>query len=157
VAEPAVAARPIRRLPLWATALVSAAALGVVGAALTHAYAAHGSTDALPLLHGQVSWAPGARPAPTSAPRGLTAMVAFLGTGCAPCVLELRRIVRRLPAAERPVLVLAPASARAAYGVARGRRLLLLLDRSGDERTGYAFPLAPAFVEGDLRTLAREP
>ena len=83
-------------------------------------------------------------------------MVAFLGRGCAPCVVELRRIVRRLPAAERPVIVVAPAAAAAAYGVARGRRLLLLLDGRGDERTGYAFPLAPAFVEGDLRILARE-
>jgi len=129
-----------------------------VGAALTHAYAAHGSTDALPLLHGQASWPPGARPAPAAAPRGVTAMVAFLGRGCTPCVVELRRIVRRLPAADRPVLMVAPASAAAAaaYGVAHGRRLLLLLDRRGDERTGYAFPFAPAFVEGDLRTLARE-
>ncbi len=153
---PAVAAQPIRRLPLWAAVLFGAAVLGIAGAALTHAYAAHSSTDALPLLHGQASWAPGSRPAPVSAPRGVTAMVAFLGRGCAPCVVELRRIVRRLPAAERPVIVMAPVSAAAAYGVARGRRLLLLLDRRGDERTGYAFPLAPAFVEGDLRILARE-
>jgi hypothetical protein len=156
VVGPTVAAQPIRRLPLWAAVVIGAAVLGIVGAALTHAYAAHSSTDALPLLHGQASWAPGARPAPASAPRGVTAMVAFLGRGCAPCVVELRRIVRRLPAAERPVIVLAPASAAAAYGVARGRRLLLLLDRLGDERTGYAFPLAPAFVEGDLHILARE-
>jgi hypothetical protein len=33
--------------------------------------------------------------------------------------------------------------------------LVLLVDRRGDIRTGYAFPFAPAFVEGDLRTLAR--
>jgi hypothetical protein len=33
--------------------------------------------------------------------------------------------------------------------------LVLLVDRSGDVRTGYTFPFAPAFVEGDLRTLAR--
>jgi hypothetical protein len=155
VIGPTVAAQPVRRLPLWVAALFGAAVLGIVGAALTHAYAAHGSTDALPLLHGQASWPPGARPAPASAPRGMTAMVVFLGRGCAPCVAELRRIVRRLPAPERPALVVAPASATAAYGVARGRRLLLLLDRRGDERTGYAFPLAPAFVAGDLRTLAQ--
>jgi hypothetical protein len=156
VVGPTVAAQPIRRLPLWAAVVFGAAVLGIVGAALTHAYAKPSSTDALPLLHGQASWPPGARPAPASAPRGITAMVVFLGRGCAPCVVELRRIVRRLPTAERPMLVVAPASAAAAYGVARGRRLLLLLDRRGDERTGYAFPLAPAFVEGDLRTLARE-
>jgi hypothetical protein len=37
----------------------------------------------------------------------------------------------------------------------RGHSLLLLVDRRGDVRTGYSFPFAPAFVEGDLRTLAR--
>jgi hypothetical protein len=75
-------------------------------------------------------------------------MVAFLGRGCPPCLVELRRIVRRLPAAERPVLVVAPASAAAAYGVARGRRLLLLLDRRGDERPATRFARA-GVVEGD--------
>jgi hypothetical protein len=38
---------------------------------------------------------------------------------------------------------------------AHGRSLVLLVDRSGHVRTGYTFPFAPAFVEGDLRTLAR--
>jgi hypothetical protein len=85
--------------------------------------------------------------------RGRPTAVAFVG-GCASCLAELRRIVRRLPARERPVVVLAPASRAHAYGVAPGRRVLLLLDRNGDERTGYAFPLAPAFVELDLHTLA---
>src|SRR5260221_12162031 len=138
----------------WAFALVTAAAVGSIGAVLAHAYATPRASNGLPLLHGQASWAPGARPAPAVAPHGTTAIVAFLGSRCTPRVIELRRIVRRLPAADRPVLVLAPASAAAAYGVRTGRRLLLLLDRNGDERTGYAFPLAPAFVERDLRTLA---
>ncbi|MHB8644043.1 MAG: SCO family protein [Gaiellaceae bacterium] len=31
-----------------------------------------------------------------------------------------------------------------------------LLDRRGDERTGYLFPFQPGFVQGDLRALARE-
>jgi cytochrome oxidase Cu insertion factor (SCO1/SenC/PrrC family) len=31
-----------------------------------------------------------------------------------------------------------------------------LLDRNGDERAGYLFPFQPGFVQGDLRTLARE-
>lgn len=31
-----------------------------------------------------------------------------------------------------------------------------LLDRHGNERTGYLFPFQPPFVEGDLRALARE-
>jgi protein SCO1/2 len=30
-----------------------------------------------------------------------------------------------------------------------------LIDRHGDERTGYLFPFLPAFVRGDLATLAR--
>ena len=63
--------------------------------------------------------------------------------------------MRRLPSSERPALVLPAPSAAPAYGVARGRLLLILVDRNGDERTGYAFPIAPTFVEGDLRTLAR--
>ncbi len=155
--ERAVATRPTRvPLPLAAATVLVAAALGAVGAMLVHAYAARGSAPALPELHGQTTWAPGTRPAPQSAPPGRTAAVVFLGTGCAPCLEELRRLVRRLPAAERPVVVVAPPAAAAAYGVERGRRLLVLIDRRGDERTGYAFPFVPPFVEGDLRTLARE-
>ena len=155
MAESVVAVRLSRRPALWAAALCCAGVLGIAGAVLVHAYASPGSTaPSLPLLHGEVSWAPGERPAPPSAPQGVTALVAFLGRGCTPCLGELRRIVRRLPAADRPALVVEPPSAAAAYGVAPGRRLVLLLDRHGDERTGYAFPLAPAFVAGDLATLA---
>src|SRR5260370_24055475 len=127
----------------WAAVVVTAAALGSVGAVLAHAYATPRASNGLPLLHGQASWAPGARPAPAFAPHGTTAIVAFLGSGCRPCVLELHRIVRRLAAAERPVLVFAPASAADAYGVAPGRRLVLVLARTRNERTAYAFPLAP--------------
>jgi cytochrome oxidase Cu insertion factor (SCO1/SenC/PrrC family) len=46
-----------------------------------------------------------------------------------------------------------------AYGVGAGsvqRLRLLLIDRSGDERTAYLFPFLPAFVEGDLTRLAGE-
>lgn len=143
------------RLALVAAVLGSAALLGVVGAALTQAsLVRRSSVPSLPELHGQVTWAPGSRHAPGPALHGRTAAVAFVGRGCASCVALLRRIVRRLPADERPVLVLAPPARARAYGVAAGHRVLLLLDRNGDERTGYAFPFAPAFVEADLRTLA---
>jgi hypothetical protein len=153
----AVAVPAGRRPPLlWVAVLAAAVALGVLAAALASAGATRGEALALPALHGETSWAPGARRAPASAPRGRTALVAFLGRGCPLCLAELRWIVRRLPAGERPAVVLEPASAAPAYGVARGRQLLVLLDRQGDERTGYAFPLEPSFVVGDLRTLARE-
>jgi cytochrome oxidase Cu insertion factor (SCO1/SenC/PrrC family) len=33
---------------------------------------------------------------------------------------------------------------------------LYLIDRRGDERSGYLYPFAPRFVTGDLRTLANE-
>jgi hypothetical protein len=140
---------------LVAAVLGSSALLGIVGAVLTHASLVRSSVPSLPELHGQVTWAPEGRPAPARALHGRTAAVAFLGRGCASCLAELRRIVRRLPAAQRPLLVLAAASSARAYGVAPGRRALVLVDRRGFERTGYAFPLAPAFVELDLRTLAR--
>ncbi|HEV7134789.1 MAG TPA: hypothetical protein VGN27_13760 [Gaiellaceae bacterium] len=145
-----------RRFPLWAAALSAAAVTGVAGATVAWAVTSHrGGAVALPQFHGEATWPAGARPAPW-VPHGRTALVAFVGT-CGVCESELRRIVRRLPAAERPALVL-PAPTRAeAYGVARGRRVVLLVDRNGDERTGYSFPLAPGFVEGDLRTLATAP
>lgn len=158
VAEPAAATTtpPARSLPLWVATIGAAAALGIVGATLTHALLARGpAAPALPELHGQVTWAPGARPAPAPSLRGRTAVVAFLG-GCRACVAQLRRLVRLMPAAGRPAIVLPPASRAAAYGVSPGHRVVLLLDRNGDERTGYALPYAPAFLVGDLRTLATE-
>ena len=33
---------------------------------------------------------------------------------------------------------------------------MYLVDRHGDERTGYLFPFAPAFLQGDLQVLATE-
>jgi hypothetical protein len=128
------------------TATVAAAALGVTGAAVAHAVTARGVSLALPELHGQVTWAPGARAAPAIVPRGHTAVIALVAHGCAECLSELRFTLGRLPAELRPAVV---------RGVARGTSLLLLVDRRGDIRTGYTFPFAPAFVDGDLRTLSR--
>jgi hypothetical protein len=129
-----------------ATILAVAAALGTAGAAVAHAVLARGTTLSLPELHGQVTWAAGTREAPVRVPRGRTAIVAYVAPSCSGCRAELRFVVRRLPPRLRPDVV---------RMTTNGRSLLLLVDRSGHVRTGYAFPFAPAFVEGDLRTLAR--
>ena len=128
------------------TALAAAAALGAVGATVAGAFVGRSAPPALPELHGQVSWAPGLRPAPASVPRGRAAVLAFVARGCTGCLDELRFVLDRLPARIRPTVV---------RSVVHGRSLLLLVDRTGHIRTGYTFPFAPAFVEGDLRTLAR--
>jgi hypothetical protein len=127
-------------------ALAAAAALGATGAAVAHAFVVGGASLALPELHGQVTWAPGLRPAPAGIPRGRTAVLVFVAPRCTGCLAELRFAVRRLPASIRPTVV--------RHAVTRDS-LILLVDRDGDVRTGYTFPFAPAFVEGDLRTLAR--
>ena len=126
--------------------LAAAAVLGVAGAAVAHAVLARRATLALPLLHGQVTWAAGSRPSPVAVPHGRTAVVAYVARGCNDCLAELRFTLRELPQHVRPLVV---------RRVATGHSLLLLVDRRGDVRTGYTFPFAPAFVEGDLRTLAR--
>ena len=143
-------------LRLAAATVAIAASLGTVGAMVVHAYLARSPAPALPELHGQTTWASGSRPAPAAVARGRTAAVVFLGNGCARCLEELRWTVRHLPVAERPAVVIAPAAAAASYGVAPGRRLLLLVDRRGYERTGYAFPFVPPFVQDDLSRLAGE-
>ncbi len=142
-------------MSLRRTVLAAAVVLGVAGGALVHSLGSTAAPSlALPELHGQVSWAPGARPAPPLAAlrrlRGRTVVLALLRPGCAGCVqlrAELASVIRRLPAADRPGLV-----------VARGTRtpVVYLVDRHGDERTGYLFPFAPAFLQGDLQMLATE-
>lgn len=126
-----------------AAALAVAAALGVAGAAVAHAFTGGRATLALPELHGQVTWKAGVRRA--DVPRGRTAVLAFVAPGCSGCLAELRYAVDRLPVSQRPLVI--------RHAVARGS-IVLLVDRNGWVRTGYAFPFAPAFVEGDLRTLA---
>jgi len=129
-----------------ATILAAAAALGAAGAAVAHAVLARGSTLSLPALHGQVTWAAGTRRAPVRVRAGRTAVVAYMRPSCSACRAELRFALDQLPARLRPDVVRL---------TTHGRSLVLLVDRSGDVRTGYTFPFAPAFVEGDLRTLAR--
>jgi len=125
-------------------AVAAAAVLGAVGAAVAHAFSGGGATLALPQLHGQVTWKPGVRH--VDVPRGRTAVLAFVAPGCTGCLAELRFAVDRLPASMRPLVV---------RRLVKSDSLVLLVDRNGWVRTGYTFPFAPAFVEGDLRTLAR--
>ena len=135
--------------------IVAAVVLGIAGGALVHSLRSTAAPSlVLPELHGQMSWAPGARPAPPLAAlrrlRGRTAVLALVRPGCPGCAqlrLELASVIRRLPRLDRPGLVFA-----------RGTRtpVVYLVDRHGDERTGYLFPFAPAFVEGDLHALATE-
>jgi hypothetical protein len=129
-----------------AAILAAATALGVAGAAVAHAVLARGTTLRLPGLHGQVTWAAGAMHAPVLVPRGRTAILAYVAPSCSVCRAELRFTLGQLPAGLRLDVVRL---------TTQGRSFLLLVDRRGDVRTGYMFPFAPAFVEGDLRTLAR--
>jgi protein SCO1 len=212
------APRPRRGGGPVARALLLAGALGIaigVGLALVHAPAS--SPAAAPALHGEATWAPGARPAPAiaglrdqngrafslAALRGHTVVIAFLDSHCsAACPLEGRALAaaeQTLPAAQRPVLVAVSvnpldtaASARAAarrwglagqapwHWVTGSRRTLArvwaayrilvqipargdivhtealyLLDRHGDERSGYLYPFLPQFVRSDLALLSR--
>ena len=73
-------------------------------------------------------------------------MLAFVAPGCAGCLAELLLAVEGVPARLRHTIV------RRAF---HGRSLILVVDRSGDVRTGYAFPFAPVFVTDDLEVLAR--
>jgi len=127
-------------------ALTAATVLGVAGATVAHALVGRSAPPALPDLHGQVSWKPGTRIAPADVPRGRTAVLALLAPRCRDCLAELRYTLDQLPARLQPTVV-----RRAATGTS----LLLLVDKQGNVRTGYAFPFQPVFVDGDLRTLAR--
>jgi hypothetical protein len=141
---------------LAATTIAVAGLLGAAGALLVHSYRLPHRAPTLPALHGEATWLPGSRPAPPPTHPGRTSVVAFVGGGCGWCLQDVHRVVRRLPVADRPEIVLPPPGAAARYGVKPGRRVLVLVDKNGDERTGYAFPFVPPFVEGDLRTLAAE-
>ncbi|HXY79885.1 MAG TPA: hypothetical protein VEH55_00830 [Gaiellaceae bacterium] len=151
-----------RGVPLGAfgTALAAAVAAGIAVGAVAYAARTHRAAQpALPELHGEVSWAPGTRPAPglpaLRALRGRTVVLALVGPHCRGCTLmreELASVVRRLPAPERPALAVSSTSAVGAAGA-----VVYLIDRRGDERTGYLLPIAPSFVERDLRELAAEP
>lgn len=127
IGQPAVTRRPRpdrSRLPLrWLALLLAAAAvLGVAGGFLLQRLHAAAAPPALPTFHGQASWAAGSRSAPgfslrdqtgslVSLPalRGKPVLLTFLDSRChAECPIEgrmLGSILSRLPAADRPTLV----------------------------------------------------
>jgi cytochrome oxidase Cu insertion factor (SCO1/SenC/PrrC family) len=94
--------------------LVCAGLIGVGGgAAIAALHGAHRSRISLPALHGQAVWAAGTRAAPTAGMpplRGRTSVVTFMDPRCTSvCPVEGRQlasVLRRLPAAERPAVVL---------------------------------------------------
>jgi cytochrome oxidase Cu insertion factor (SCO1/SenC/PrrC family) len=104
-------------------AVTAAALVGIAGGVALHRlHSARAPVAfALPELHGQAAWAPGARPAPAFALRdqrgavvslvalrGRPVLLAFLAaqcTGCAPEAVRIASVLRRLPAAQRPALV----------------------------------------------------
>jgi cytochrome oxidase Cu insertion factor (SCO1/SenC/PrrC family) len=119
--------RPARTLPPrpFAFVVVAAALAGVIGGVALHRLRAAATpvAPALPELHGQAVWAAGERPAPLftlrdqhgasvalGALRGRPVLLTFLGSrcgsGCAPEARRLASVLRRLPAAERPTLVI---------------------------------------------------
>lgn len=126
--EGSILASPKDRVPLRTVMLIvcSTAVAGIgIGVAL-HEFAWHGSGKAaaamLPALHGQASWDPGRRLAPAfsledqngkpvtlSALRGRPVLLTFLDSQCKQeCPIQGRQLgslLRRLPGAERPTLV----------------------------------------------------
>lgn len=91
-----------------------AAAIGIAsGVALAALHGARRAAPALPGLHGQATWRAGERPAPPAGLprlRGRVSVITFMDPRCrAECPVEgreLASIVRRLPAASRPQIVL---------------------------------------------------
>jgi cytochrome oxidase Cu insertion factor (SCO1/SenC/PrrC family) len=107
-----------------ATVSVALAAIaGVAAGVLVHALRAHASAPALPALHGQAVWSEGERPAPNfslrdqagalvslRSQRGHPVLLTFLDSRCrSSCPVvgrQLGSVLRRLPAAKRPVLMI---------------------------------------------------
>ena len=121
-------ARTLRPLPVAVAAAVLAGV--AVGVTLHRLHAEPPSvTPALPELHGQAVWAPGERnPAAFTLPdqrgslvslatlRGRPVLLAFLGLRCRGCDAEavrLASVLRRLPAVDRPTLVVVSLDTRA--------------------------------------------
>lgn len=121
-------ARSLRLLPIAAAAAVLAGV--AVGVTLHRLHAEAPSVrPALPELHGQAVWAPGERSAVAftlpdqrgalvslGALRGRPVLLAFLGVRCRGCEAEAARlasVLRRLPAIDRPTLVIVSLDARA--------------------------------------------
>jgi cytochrome oxidase Cu insertion factor (SCO1/SenC/PrrC family) len=142
------------------TALLGAGGGGAVAALRAPAHA----HVALPALHGQATWAPGARPAPTAGLRGHTSVVTFMDPRCtSECPVEGRQlasVLRRLPAASRPTIVMVsvnPAATRrdaaratAKWGLAPFRTRWILGARTELAPVWRAYRVAVKPVKGDI-------
>ena len=110
---------------LFLAAVAAAAVVGIGVGLLLHSMFVGGTAGAIPLpaLHGQATWASGARPAPQfvlrdqrervvslNAMRGHTVVLTFLDSLCKQaCPVEGRMLaaaIRQVPAAQRPILVI---------------------------------------------------
>lgn len=135
----------VRGLPLRSLAVAAAVAalVGVAGGVVLHRLrsvvpAAPKMPELkLPELNGQATWATGERPAPgfalrdehgavvsLRALRGRPVLVAFLAThcdGCAPDAQRLASVLRRLPAVDRPAVVVLSLDPREDSPAAIGR------------------------------------
>jgi cytochrome oxidase Cu insertion factor (SCO1/SenC/PrrC family) len=138
------------RLRLAGMILLAAVAVGVGGGALVGALTGSGTAAvrlALPTLHGQAVWQAGARPAPNitlrdqsgsvvslAALRGRPVLLTFLDSQCkSSCPIvgrQLGSVLRRLPAAERPTLV------------------IVSVNHTGDTPTGIRHALAEWHLNG---------
>jgi cytochrome oxidase Cu insertion factor (SCO1/SenC/PrrC family) len=132
------------------TVLLIAVVVGAGGGAVLRVLYGSGTAAArpvLPTLHGQAVWAAGARRAPNfvlrdqsgkavslASLRGRPAVLTFLDSQCrSSCPIEGRQlgsILRRLPAAQRPALV------------------IVSVDQSGDTRAGIRRALAKWNLNG---------
>lgn len=123
-AGPAAAPRPKPAWPRLSLVLVAVALLGAGGGALARVLHARttAAAPALPAFHGQASWAGGERPAPPfalrdqrgavvslAALRGRPVLLVFLDSQCTTeCPIagrQLGSVLRRLPAARRPAVL----------------------------------------------------
>ena len=141
-------------------ALLGAGGGGAVAALRTPARA----HTALPELHGQASWAPGARPAPTAGLRGHTSVVTFMDPRCtSECPVEGRQlasVLRRLPAASRPTIVMVSvnpgatprdaAHATASWGLAPFRTRWVLGTHASLAPVWRKYRVAVRPVQGDI-------
>jgi cytochrome oxidase Cu insertion factor (SCO1/SenC/PrrC family) len=130
-----------------AVAAVCGIAAGVAIAALNR----NAATVKLPELHGQASWAAGVRPAPAGGLpnlHGHTSVVTFMDPRCTSiCPIEGRQlasILRRLPAASRPALVLVSVNPQATARDARRA-----------SRTWQLAPFHPQWVLGTHAALSK--
>ena len=138
----------MRRLAL---VVVAAAVCGIAAGVAIAALNRHAATMRLPELHGQATWPAGARPAPARGLpnlRGHTSVVTFMDPRCTSiCPIEGRQlasILRRLPAASRPTLVLVSVNPQATA-----------LDAARAARTWQLASFHPQWVLGSHATLSK--